>query len=113
MNETVPHRPWWKKERWAAALILWLLAVYPLGHAPAYALVSRTGDPRAAAMFSVVYQPMETLWYDGPEPVSRAIYWHVDLWMPEGWNEWTCCLCTEITDAEAQDLGIEIAPPQE
>ena len=93
MDELAPTRPWWRKKRWAVAFILWLAGVYPLGYGPAFGYYWRTGDPAVGEAFDAVYGPMEALRYDGPKPVSAAVGWYLDLWMPEGWNEpWGCCL---------------------
>jgi hypothetical protein len=56
-----PRRPWWKKKRWGAALLLWLVAAYPLsGVAFCYAVGRGWVPERAQASPAIVlaYQPL-------------------------------------------------------
>jgi hypothetical protein len=51
-----PRRPWWKKKRWAAALVLWLLVAYPLSAGPAVYAVARWWLPgQALAVYSPIF----------------------------------------------------------
>ena len=99
MEERSPKRPWRQREQWAFALAAWLAGVYPLGYGPAFGYYWRTGDPRVGTAFDATYGPMETLRYDGPQLVSAAVGWYLDLWMPEGWNEPIGCCFGPPLDA--------------
>ena len=35
MTAPPPRRPWWKRKRWAAAAVLWIVVAYPLCAGPA------------------------------------------------------------------------------
>ena len=54
------RRPWWKKKRWAAALVLWLLVAYPLSVGPAgYANARGWLRPPVIAVLEGVYEPLD------------------------------------------------------
>ncbi len=93
MHDLLLTRPWWRKKRWAFALAVWLVAVYPLGYGPAFAHYWHSGDPAYGEAFTLVYRPMQALHNDGPAPVRDAIDGYLGLWMPEGWSaRLICCL---------------------
>jgi len=52
-----PKRPWWRKQRWSAALVLWLVVAYPLGRGPAAYAVARGWLPASADR--AAYAPLE------------------------------------------------------
>ena len=93
MDDWTPRRPWWRKKRWAVALLLWLLGAYPLSYGPAFGFWWRTDDPRFDRIFLAAYDPMQTLRLRGPDPARDALGRYLDLWLPEGWDEPIgCCL---------------------
>jgi hypothetical protein len=113
MHDLLLTRPWWRKKRWAFALAVWLIAVYPLGYGPAFAHYWQSGDPAYSEAFSAVYRPMQALHNDGPAPVRDAIDGYLGLWMPEGWNEpWICVLgLTEVAgSSESAEDTLSDAP---
>jgi len=103
MNDVLLTRPWWRKKRWAFALALWLIAVYPLGYGPAFGHYWQSGDPTYGELFTTVYRPMQALHSDGPAPVRDAIDNYIGLWLPEGWNEPLICYLLPPEDAASSE----------
>ena len=58
MTEPV-QTPWWKRKRWIAAMVVWLIVAYPLSIWPAGYLVGRGWLPVAQA--NVAYAPVIAL----------------------------------------------------
>lgn len=50
-----PHRRWWTKKRWLAAIALWMLIAYPSSVGPAHYAVGRGWLP---LWFLKVYSPL-------------------------------------------------------
>lgn len=36
MDQPKPRGPWWRKKRWWAAAVLWIIAAYPLSFGPVF-----------------------------------------------------------------------------
>ena len=52
--------PRWRKKRWAAVIVLWLVVAYPLSLGPAIYLNARGWVPAAVVpVLEVVYGPLE------------------------------------------------------
>jgi hypothetical protein len=55
MTSPAPQRPFWKRKRWIAAAVLWLVSMYPLSLGPAFYCVGRgwlsAGDDVATAFY--------------------------------------------------------------
>ena len=70
-----PRRPRWRRKRWAAALLLWLAAAYPLSLWPVAYAVSRGWLPvaRLKAVYAPVLSAAEAL---APRPTVG--YDHMD-----------------------------------
>jgi hypothetical protein len=83
-----PKRPWWRKKRWAAAMLLWLFAVtiiYPLSNGPYdYCLGRQWISASTWERCRVIYVPVE-----------KALVWsgRTDLYY-----EW-CAYCQRWCDA--------------
>jgi hypothetical protein len=72
-------RPWWKRKRWAAALLLWLVAAYPLSAGPAcYAeWAGWLREPLADAFRPVQHAPEDTA-------AGRCWNAYIDWWRVRG-----------------------------
>lgn len=110
MDELLLTRPWWQKKRWALALALWLIGVYPLGYGPAFAHHWQSGDPTYGDVFTAVYRPIQALHNNGPAPVRDAIDRYLGLWLTEGWNEPLIC-CLDPLDEATSGKPSEETPP--
>lgn len=75
MEESRRERPWWRKKRWAAALLLWAGAAYSAMAGPAVYAVARAWLP--SAFHEVAYTPLWAVIEDtaAEEPVRRYEAW--------------------------------------
>lgn len=74
-------RPWWRKKRWIAAILLWLVITYPTSVGPAAYLLRLGILPFPT--FEIIYRPLFKL----PESTWQAVYldrWF-GWWMSEAW----------------------------
>ena len=62
MTSPASHRPFWKRKRWIAAAVLWLLFAYPLSLGPAIYMNGRGWIPASVVpVLAVMYRPLEAL----------------------------------------------------
>lgn len=55
-DASLATRPWWKKKRWLAALVLWVAVAYPLSAGPAAYCAARGWCPMGLA--NAAYAPL-------------------------------------------------------
>lgn len=67
-----PHRPWWRKKRWLAAGLLWLVLAYPLGRGPAAYAVVRGWLP--VAYEQTLYAPLEAVLPRDSPPTKTLVF---------------------------------------
>ena len=78
-----PRKPLWKRKRWIAAAVLWVVIAYPLSLGPvAYANARGWVPPPAVRCFEVMYSPLDgfiTSDLPGSGPLSRYTLWLYQL----------------------------------
>jgi hypothetical protein len=72
-----PLRPWWKRKRWWAAGLLWLLVMYPLSIRPVAYLEARFGLPQG---FWLPYVPLLAGQEQSPELRDATILPYLQWW---------------------------------
>ena len=77
------RKPWWKRKRWLAAGVLWLLIIYPLGYGPACWLVWQHTHPWVRDAVGFVYLPMDLVVLNGPSWASNPLLWYMRFWYPD------------------------------
>ncbi|MBA3312480.1 MAG: hypothetical protein M3552_09545 [Planctomycetota bacterium] len=76
---TAPQRPFWKRKRWIAAAVLWLVFAYPVSVGPAVYANGRGWLPASVVShLEVIYEPLDLLIMNdlpGSGPLSRYTVW--------------------------------------
>jgi hypothetical protein len=79
-----PRRAWWKRKRWWAAGVLWLVVAYLLSVGPLFGLVYRGLLPSWAwGSMGLYTRPYTVLSGAARNPAADVMAWYVDIWLPE------------------------------
>jgi hypothetical protein len=74
-----PPKPFWKRKRWIAVAVLWLMVAYPASVGPvAYANARGWLSASVISHFEVFYEPLDYLIMNdlpGAGPLSRYSLW--------------------------------------
>ena len=78
-----------RREKWAAVLLVVVLAIYPLGFGPACRYLYRhlqkmdSGNDDLCALFILrIYGPLGRLTVSSPAMLRRPILWYLSIWVP-------------------------------
>ena len=105
-----------RREKWAKRLAIWAAAVvlagYPLSVGPACWISSHTG--RGAGNVSRLFQPIFSIWWNGPKPADRVIAWYATLFAAEDWTlassgQWTGYRWGEFPPMSCMRLDVDTA----
>jgi hypothetical protein len=75
-----------RRERWAkwTALVLSLPILYFASFGPACWISSHTGH--GADVVSIVFQPLFSVWWNGPKPLDRVAARYATIFSAKGWT---------------------------